>query len=184
MNLTLSWDLVIIVFFAVIITYTFIIGRKESIKIIIASYIAIVAVQGVGNGLQRLMNGSATLLGPIGFNMDLTILSTTKLVLFIAIIIFLTVRAVFEIVYTQEPSLLMNGVYTGLFGFATAGLLLSTLLTYVAGVPLLDANLQYSSAVSPIIQQSQLMQLMIVNQDLWFCFPAILLMVVGFLSNK
>ena len=48
MNVTLTWDLFIIVFFAVIITYSFIIGRREAIKIIIATYIAIVAVQGSG----------------------------------------------------------------------------------------------------------------------------------------
>jgi hypothetical protein len=36
MNLTLSWDLFIIVFFALVVTYSFIIGRKESMKIIVS----------------------------------------------------------------------------------------------------------------------------------------------------
>lgn len=183
MSLTLSWDLFIIVFFAIVVTYTFIIGKKESVKIMIASYIAIVAVQGFGNLLQRVTGSADSMLSVVGFTIDLTILSTTKLVLFIAIIIFLAVRAGFDVKYAREPNMMINAALTGLFGFATAGLLLSTLLTYVAGVPLLDAQLASSESLAPFVQSSQLMQLMIFNQDLWFSLPAVLLIGVGMMTK-
>ena len=35
-----------------------------------------------------------------------------------------------------------------------------------------------------MIQQSQLMQLMILNQDLWFSLPALLLLAAGFMGNR
>lgn len=183
MNLTLSWDLFIIVFFAIVIAYTFIIGKKESVKIIISSYIAIVAVQGFGNVLQRLTGYSGTFLTFFGLSQDVQILSMVKLVLFIAIVIFLAVRAGFDVTHGDMNTVVNVGV-TGLLGFATAGLLLSALLTYIANVPLLDMSLSKTASLSPVIQQSQIMQILILNQDLWFSFPALLLIAVGFLSER
>ncbi|MBI1812483.1 hypothetical protein HY285_01650 [Candidatus Peregrinibacteria bacterium] len=183
MNLTLSWDLVAIVFFALIVTYTFIIGRSESVKIMLASYIAIIAVQALGNALQRFFGQGSIVADYVGFTVDSFLLSVTKLTLFIAIIIFLTVRAGFHVQYKKEPNQIVGMVITGLFGFATAGLLLSTLLTYISGLPLLDMKIATTASLSPIIKQSPLMEFMIVNQDLWFALPAVLLGVTGFLHN-
>lgn len=184
MNLTLTWDLFILVFFAIVVTYTFIIGKKESVKIIISTYIGIVAVQGFGNALERLTGLTEPMLGIFGLSLNLSMLSWAKLVLFIAIIIFLAVRAGFDIAYTKDVNPLINGLVTGVLGFATAGLLLSTLLTYVAGVPLLDMTFANSAPLAMVVEQSQLMKLMILNQDLWFSLPAIVLIAVGFLNNQ
>lgn len=183
MNLTLSWDLLAIVFFALIITYTFIIGRHESVKMMLSTYIAIVAVQALGNLMQRMLGSTGMAQGLLGFSVDATILSITKLVLFVAIIIFLTVRAGFAVQYKKEPNQLLSMLFTGLFGFATAGLLLTTLITYVAGAPLLDMQLASAHTLLPIVQQSEILQFMITQQDLWFAFPAVLLGIVGFLHN-
>ncbi len=180
MNLTLTWDLFIIVFFAIVITYTFIIGKKEAVKIIISSYIGIVAVQGLGNVLQGLTGYVNPFIGSLGFTLDAQILSWVKLVLFVAVIILLAVKAGFDIVYPKEMNPVVNAVITGVFGFATAGLMLSTLLTYVSGVPLLDFAFVQTATLSPVIQQSQLMQLMILHQDLWFSLPAVVLIAAGF----
>jgi hypothetical protein len=184
MNLTLSWDLFAIVFFALVVTYTFIIGRKESVKIMIACYIAIVAVQGIGNALLRFMSESGSVLSVVGLTtLDTMTLTIIKLVLFVAIVVFLTVRSGIDVVYAHESNPIITMVVTALFGVATGGLLLSTLLTYITGTPLLDATLASNVQLSSIIQQSQIMQLMIQNQDLWFAFPALMLGAVGFLHN-
>lgn len=184
MNITLTWDLFIIVFFAIVITYSFIIGRLESVKIIIASYIAIVAVQGIGNILQRVLGSSASVLKVLGITLNIELISVTKLVLFVIILIALAIWSGAEVTYEKEPGFAVHAILTALFGFTTAGLLVSTLVTYAAGVPLLDQNLPNVSALSPMIQQSQLMQLMILNQDLWFSLPALLLLAAGFMGNR
>ena len=77
-----------------------------------------------------------------------------------------------------------NVALTGLCGFATAGLLLSALLTYVSNIPLLDINMPHLASLSPMIQQSRLMQLMIFNQDLFFSLPALVLIGAGYTGNK
>ena len=79
---------------------------------------------------------------------------------------------------------MLSTVITAMFGFATAGLILSTLLTFVTGGVILDTALADSTSVSPIIQQSKLMQVLIFNQDLWYSLPAILILGVGLLSSE
>ncbi|PIR48720.1 hypothetical protein COU80_03405 [Candidatus Peregrinibacteria bacterium CG10_big_fil_rev_8_21_14_0_10_55_24] len=184
MSLTLSWDLFVIVFFAMVTAYGFIIGKDESVKMIIATYIATVAVQGIGNILARLTGESQPVLIVLGLSIDTNTLAIIKLTVFVAVIIFLVVRSGIAIEYTKQGNSLVNTFLTGVFGLATAGLLLSTLLTFLAGSALLDANLAQAAAVTPLFEQSKLMQLMILNQDLWFALPALLLVGVGFLSNE
>ncbi|MFH0770666.1 MAG: hypothetical protein V1926_04800 [Candidatus Peregrinibacteria bacterium] len=184
MGITLSWDIFIIVFFAIVITYSFIIGKHGAVKIIIAAYIAAVAIQGIGNILMRVTGQSQPILTVIGLTMDSGSLSIAKLALFALAIIFIAVRGGISIQYEKEGGTIVGSLITGAFGFVTAGLLLSILLTFISGHLLLDTTLPQAAEGSPVLQTSKLMQLMILNQDLWFSLPAILLAGVGFLSNK
>lgn len=184
MSITLSWDLFVIVFFAVITTYSLIIGKDESVKIIISTYIAIVAAQGLGNLFERLSGGGAPLLKMIGIDIDISLLSTTKLLLFIMTIVFLAVRGGFEIDYNKEGGGIIDTVLTAVFGFVTAGLMLSTLITYVADVPLLDATIAQNELIMELMKGNPLIAAMIVNQDLWFALPAIILVAIGFMNTE
>src|SRR3989344_1564284 len=183
MELALTWDLFVIVFFAIITAYSFIVGKHESIKIIIAIYIAVLTVQGIGNVLLRLTSDSTPIFNVVGISVDPTLLATIKLLLFIVAIIFLVVRGGFEIRYTRETGNVLNTILTGLFGFATAGLLLSTLLTFIASAPLLSSTLAATPSLSPLIAQSKLLEVMVINQDLWFSLPALLLVAAGFIGQ-
>ena len=185
MNLTLSWDLFVIVFAALIVAYTFIIGRGESIKIIIATYIGIIAVQGLASALERLNVALGSVVSMLGIPTGQSwILVVAKLVLFIAIVILLTINSGIEVRYSKEPNPIIGIVLTLLFGISTAGLLITTILTYVTGVPLLEMNLSTVLALGPVVQQSQVMQLLIQNQDVCFTLPAVILAVVGLTHNS
>ena len=186
MNLTLSWDLFIIVFFALVITYSFIIGKKESVKIILSSYIAIVAIQGVVNFVQRIFGftEAQSMLSLVGVPLETSVTSILKLAIFIAIIVFLTVRGGFHVQYAKEGSTMVNLSLTALCGFATAGLLLSTLLTFIAGSPLLDMHITATPGLDAVLKQSELMTIMIQNLDLWFTLPAVVLIATGVLSHQ
>lgn len=184
MNVTLSWDLFIIVFFATVTAYSFIIGKTQSVKIIIAAYIAILATQGLGNILYRLTGESQAVLDVMGVNVNITILSSTKIFFFITFIILIAIRSGIEISYAKETSSLMNMIYTGLFGFFTAGLIVSTILTYATGNPILDTTIANAPELTEAISQSQLMQIMVYNQDLWFTLPALLLVGIGFMKTE
>jgi len=184
MEITLSWDLMVIVFFAVIIAYSFIVGKDESVKIIIASYISILAIQGIGDLLQLFFQHSGSATAMLGFSVGDNVLSITKLVLFVAMIIFLAIRGGFEMQYAKELDNIWEPIITAAFGISTAGLLLTALLTYIAARPLLDPTLISAPLIGPLVHQSTLVQWMVLYQDVWFCLPALLLVGVGFLNHR
>ncbi len=183
MNLTLSWDLLVIIFFATIVAYSFIVGRDSSVKIIVAAYIAIVAVQGTGNMLMQLSDSSESTWNIIGLSMGEQWIALTKIVLFVAVVLFLALRGGFDIHYAKDIPGLWDTLLTGVFGFATAGLILSTLLTYIAGKPILALDLGGAAPLSPLLAQSILIDAMVRYQSMWFAFPAILLLAMGFYNG-
>lgn len=184
MEVALTWDLFVIVFFAIVVAYSFIVGKDESVKIIISSYISIVAVQAIGNLLEMFTGQSQSIMDMLGFGIDMQIVSVIKLILFVAMIITLAVRGGFEMQYEKELGPIWGPVMTAAFGFSTAGLLLSALLTYIAAMPLLADNLKFAPLLGPLLQNSSLVAIMVDYQNVWFCLPAVLLLVVGVLSNR
>lgn len=184
MHVALTWDLLVIVFFAVVVAYSFIVGKDESVKIIISTYISLVAVQAIG-GIIGMLNGvqSDSWMQTLGLGIDMDIVSTIKLVLFVGMIVSLAIKGGFEMEYAKNLSGMWEPVVTAGLGFVTAGLLLTSLLTYIAARPIADDTLRSAPLLSPLLQDSQLVQIMVDYQYVWFCLPAILLLVVGFLGN-
>lgn len=180
-NLTISWDLTIVVFFAIVMSYSFIIGKEQSVNIIIASYISAVAVQGVGNVLSKLIGGWPTFLASIGMPDDTTILPVAKIFLFALCVIVIVQKSGIGISFAHEGGRILNIAATALFGFASAGLIVSILLTYATGSAILDNGFLTDAPILPVLQQSTLMQVMLLNQDLWYTLPAFLIIVMGFL---
>ena len=160
-------------------SYSFIIGKDESIKVIIATYIAIIATQGVGNVLTRLIGDGHTLLQMMGIPIDTTLIALAKIFVFALCIIIFVTRSCIDVVHNRDTGTILSIVYTGLFGFSTGGLIVSTVLTYIGGNGILDSSIVSSAILSPMIAASTLMQLMVLNQDIWFTLPAFLIIAVG-----
>ena len=105
MDLKLSWDLFVIVFFAIVTAYSFIIGRKDTLKIIIGTYIATLSADGFGNIFQRFIGDTAffeKLVKFVGYGSGAADLSSIiKIILFIAMIVVLTIYGDYEV---HEPA--------------------------------------------------------------------------------
>src|SRR3990167_7087198 len=87
MDLTLSWDLFISFFFAVVTAYSFIIGKHQTLTILIAVYIAILATQGLGNIFVKFSGESEPvfrIFKVLGVDLNISTISIAKLVLFMA----------------------------------------------------------------------------------------------------
>mgnify|MGYP001239849226 CR=1 FL=1 len=181
MNIVLSWDLFIVVFFAIIIAYSFIVGRNQTLKIIIGTYIATLTADGVANLVDKYLGGDAPILkllaGPNGDE----VLISMKILLFIVVIVIIAVRGGFEVSILSERNLPIRVLMTFLFGVLNAGLIVSTLLLYVSGLSLIGANELVTA--STLGSDSLLVQLMIDNYSLWFSLPAIALVVVSFVEG-
>lgn len=183
MTLVLSWDLLLIVVVALIIAYSFIVGKEESVKIILSTYVAAVAIQGFGNIVEKGVGASSDFLTTVSMMPKVEWIAMLKLVLFSVAVVFLAIRAGFEIKYVKSVTGWQDSVLTGLIGFANASLLLATLVAFIAGRPILDPLLVTSPVLMPLMDQSTLVWALVHYQDLWFALPAFLLLGAGFLSR-
>jgi len=182
MDLKLSWDLLILILFAVIIAYSFIIGRNGTLKIIISTYIAILAADAFANLSEKYIFGQRPLLNLFTLTENTgDILITLKILVFIFTIVILTVRGCFIIDLIEENSSIMRIAYTSLFGFLSAGLIVSTLLMYISGHSLVSGTLNImNESVATMYQKSIFMQQMIDNYNYWFALPAICFVLISF----
>jgi hypothetical protein len=186
MDLTLSWDLFIVFFFSVVTAYSFIMGKHQTLTILIAIYIAILATQGMGNVLIRFSGESEPvfkIFQVMGVTLNVSTISVTKLILFMVAVICIALKGGFHVEHGTSHSSTVALIATGLFGFATAGLIVMALLTFIAGAPILDPTLGKREILAPLMQSSYFVQMMVVNQDVWLSLPAVLLVAFGFVKD-
>lgn len=177
--MSVSWDLFIVIFFAIVMSYVFIMGKEQSMRIIIATYVSIIAVQGMGNVLATMLSSSGLTMQSLGIPVDMTMIALAKIFIFALCIIVFVLRSGIDVSYDKHVGSILTMVYTGLFGFATAGLLISAILLYAVGTGTEGAT----GIITPLAASSLLMQLMLQNHTLWYTLPALLIIGVGFLHN-
>lgn len=182
MQVTLSWDLLIILFVALVVAYSFIVGKDASVKIIVATYISVIAVQALGN--VTILLTSASTASMVGLSLSPSVLAIGKLILFAAAVVFMAVKGGIQVETGGGFGTVWDIAISAALGFSTATLLLSSLVTYISGRPLLDMTLGSADALGGILLSSPLVHAVVEYQHVWFALPALLLLAVGFLGNR
>lgn len=182
MNVTLSWDLLIILFVALVVAYSFIVGKDASVKIIVSTYISLVAVQALGNGAALLFNASSA--SVVGLSLSASTLAFSKLALFAAAVVFMAVRGGIDISINSSLGAAWDIALSAILGFSTAGLLLSSLVTYIAGKPILDTTLASADTIGNMLLVSPLMRIIVDYQSGWFALPAVLLLIISLVESR
>ena len=173
MNVTLSWDLFVIVFFIIIIAYSFIIGRNATLKVIISTYISILAADGIGNVVERYISPNVVSLLLPGLDF-LTAAVVIKIMIFVACIVVLSMRGEFSVQLHEERYYTSTLIINGIFGVLSAGLVVSTILYYMSGGSFLQVSSTLTNeAILSIKRESQLVRLLIDHYNVWFSLPAI-----------
>lgn len=175
MRLDLTWDLFIIVFFGVIIAYSFIIGKEKTIKLIIASYISLLAADGLGNLFQNYILAQGPIVSMFrifGLLSPSDAAVMTKTLIFIFGIVLISIKGGFEIDSLIEKTSFFRIVSTFAFGFLSAGLILSTVLIFSTGNSFLQGTI-FNTSAATLYDKSELVRLMINNYNFWFSLPAL-----------
>ncbi len=185
MQINLTWDLFVIVFFTVIIAYTFILGRNQSVKIIIGSYIAILTADSIGNLLERYFMGEKPIIRVWETPTEASSLIILKIIIFIFTIVLITTRGKFQINMNNSSSAMARLIMSFAYGILSAGLITSTVFIYASGASLIqESNMIMNEAMMTIYKQSQLVRLMINNYNIWFSLPAIAFVVASFFGDE
>ncbi len=179
-NIRLSWDLFIIVFFGIVIAYSFIIGRNQTLKVIIATYMAILSADGLGNLFETyLLPAAPTLQGEAGTQALILI----KIFTFVLVIVLLAIKGGFRVDILPERSLVTRILANLTFGFLNAGLMVSTILVYLTGGSFVSGTLQAALSTT-LYAESQFVQMMVNNYNVWFALPAVAIVFVSFFQRQ
>lgn len=182
---SLSWDLFIIVFFTVIIAYSFIIGKNQTLKVIVGTYIAILTADGLGNIVQHYLLEPTPLLKALSVEANDKALIFFKVVVFISTIVIISVKGGFEVNISNEKSGWLRAITTFICGFLNAGLIISTVLIYVSGMSFIQGELDITNNfIFGLYEQSELVRLMINNYNLWFFLPALTFVFFSFVQEE
>lgn len=188
MDIRLTWDLFILVFFGIIVAYSFIIGQNHTLKIILGTYASALAADAGGNLLSLYLAKSK--LAMKGFS-SLSIQTQEdaaiflKVVLFIILVILLTIRGGISVELKPGKSVFTRFILTGVFGFLSAGLIVSTVLMYVSGLSFVTGGaVSGQSSILSFSGQSPFVQQLLTYYNLWFLLPVVALLVREFLAGK
>lgn len=188
MNLQLSWDLFILVVFTVIIAYSFIIGKNQTIKVIIATYIAILAADSLANVMQKLLLTSPTVTkfsAVAGINDPVQVLLLLKICVFIGAILLITVRGRFSVDIPDDPILAVRVITLFIFGFLNAALIVSTIIVYISGGSLVEGSIDLTNGTIRLLYEgSPMVRAMINYYNFWFALPAVSFVVGSILGRN
>lgn len=177
MDLRLTWDLFIIVFFGIVVAYSFIIGRNNIFKVILGTYVGALGADALGNlsANTLLLSDSFMKLLKI-FNIDGVEEATllVKIIAFVSIIVLLSVKGAYNVDVTNGGTVGLRIMVNLTLGFLNACLVVSIALIFVSGSSFILGN---PSVINPtfndIYLQSGLAQILIDNYSVWFVLPAL-----------
>ena len=186
MQINLTWDLFIIVFFTLILSYSFIIWYNKTMKIILSSYIAILVADWIWNLIFNLIFRDFPELNVFFFKENDPVFIIFKISLFIISLVILSVRWGFEVEGVEAESSLHEIIYTLMFWALSALLIISVILVFASWASFLQwwwldvAN----SAIQSMYDSSMLVQLIVLNYNLIFIVPATIFVILSLTSEK
>jgi len=186
MQINLSWDLFIIVFFTLVLSYSFIIWYSKTLKIILSSYIAVLVADWIWNLLVNLLFKDFPDLNIFFFQEGDPIFIVFKITLFIISLVVLSVGWWFEIEWVDAPTDLHKVLYTFIFWALSALLIISVILVFASWSSFLQGwwlNIA-TSTIKEMYDSSFLVQLIILNYNLIFIIPAIIFVILSLTSEK
>lgn len=184
MTLSPTWDLFVIVFFIIIIAYSYIIGRNSTIKVILASYIAILTSNGLGNFLNQFL-ANRPFINFLPQNYGVSSISVFKISIFILVTLLLVLRGAFTVGVASQRTRLMSLFMNLVYGFMSAGLIVSTLIIYLTeGSIDIAPNAETLTQSANIEFLSPMIATMVNNYSLWFSLPAIIFMIASFITTE
>ncbi len=189
MDIQLSWDLFVLVFFVIIVAYSLIIGTDNTLKVILGTYVSALAADAMGNLLGHSLSGSEAFVGILNFasmNSEEEAVVFVKVLLFVTMIILFAVRGAFEVDTIEDRSAPMRMALASLYAVMSAGLIISVILVFVSGVSFVGGGSSETTgtALWDLYNQSEMIRSILSNAYLWFSIPALAFLVHSVYSTR
>jgi len=197
-NLSLSWELVVLTAFTVMMAYSLIVGRAMTIKVILATYVAVLATEGLTiffkevilANLSSVLLKGASPLDAFGLGDDEMAPILIKIGVFIGWVILIVSFGDFAV---SDPgdNFIVRFILNIVFGALSAGLLISTVLVYLDKRPLFYLGgkaaavaQQNSITMIKLLPESWLINILVTNYAILFTLPALAFLVASLAGRR
>ena len=154
-------------------------------KVIISSYVAILAADGIGNIVEKYLIGVDPIIKVFTVDKVSSALIVLKIAIFVITIVLLATRGSFDINLDEDKSPFLRLIMTTIYGILSAGLIVSTILIYTSGISLVQGTVDISNTmIYEVYQNSFLVKQMINYYNVWFSLPAIVFGFSSLLKSK
>lgn len=160
-----SWDLFIVIFFAVITGYGFILQKEKTAATLLATYVALVITTVWGQTIFDLLSGNTVLFNQVWFRTNANPF-VIKTVIFGLFIVLLSLKA--EYISTRA-GVVGSSIVLFLYSFLNAGLIISSVISFMD-----------SASRDLLLSQSNVANLVYHYLEWWIILPAVVLIVAGF----
>lgn len=189
MDIRLSWDLFIIVFFVVILAYSLIIGRDNTLKVILGTYVAALAADAGGGIFAKYFSGSLMLMKLLKYaslGSETAAVVFIKVLLFVGLVILFAVKGSFFVQTSSDRSGIIRFVISVMYALMSAGLVISVILVFVSGLSFVGGgNAQTTgTALWGMYSQSVMVKSIIGNSYFWFFTPALAFLIQSIYDKK
>ena len=188
MNILLSWDLFVTVFFIVIVAYSFIVGRDNTLKVILGTYVSMIAADATGNLFGKYF-GSSEMFMKILRLADVTTDSEAvvfvKVVIFVILVILFAILGAFQVRTVDDRSVIVRIGLSVIYAVMSAGLIISVILVFVSGLSIIGGgNIEtLETALFGIYNRSTIIRNIITHANLWFALPALAFLLHSYYSS-
>lgn len=183
MNIQLTWDLFIIVFTAIITAYSFIIGRRQTIKIIMSVYVAFLAADGLGFFIKETLGFRIPAIA-FGFDPASAAIVTTIL-LFILFIVILARHNSFDVLLEDESGGIPYFLSTSYTALLCSLLMVACMLFFLSGNTFAIVNNTVNpTSINVLSSQSHIAKWVVDYFHVWFFLPAFSLIFFTFVQKK
>jgi len=141
---------------------------------------AILSADGLGNIVDQYILPNVAALEAAEAEQFLILM---KIFVFVLVIVLLAIKGGFFVDILEERSVPARILATLTFGFLNAGLLVSTILVYISGGSFVAGTLKMATSTN-LYQDSEMVQLMINNYNIWFALPAFAIVLISFFEAK
>ncbi len=167
-----TWDLFISLLFIVLVIYGLALGKERILALLISCYIGLIVSTVWGGALYNFFTGQSSISQEFWIKTNTSIF-TIKTIVFTFIVLFLTIKGDFlkkaEATYKGIFSIVISGIYA----FFSAGLILTSLASFLPEAEKLS-----------IIDQSHIADLIIKYQTFWIVLPALFMILFGFINKE
>lgn len=187
MNIALTWDLFILAFFVIVVAYNFIVGRNKAMKIILGSYLAILAADGFGNLFTKYIGTSPLIekilrVFSIG-GLDKAEISV-KIITFVIFVVLMVIKGGFKVHAGDDFHGIIGAIMLLVFGVLSASLMMSAVIVFISGGSFVNMNaIPIDPTLYDFYQSSRFAKILVQHYNVWFVLPAVVFLLTSFMSN-